>query len=374
MGFVKIVKNKAYYKRFQVKFLRRRQAKTDYYARKRLVWNDKNKYDTPKYRLVVRFTNRDVIAQVVNAGLTADNVVVAAYGHELARYGLKVNFNNYPAAYATGLLLARKVNAKMNLPYTGLGSGKVTGEYFNLADAEKDGSGSEIERKPFKAYLDVGLRRTTTGARIFAVVKGACDGGINVPHSPSRFVGAPAEKGAEVDFEKMKKHIFGGNIREYMELLQSEDAEKFDTVFSGYKKAGVKPSDLEALFTKVHAAIRADKPADLLKKNRDVNRHGYFKERSKAKDVNAKHDHPKDQLAHRHFAKGTRYNKQQPISKQQRKARIYQKLRARAEKLAKAKAELARATGIGQKQEVPTGKVEEVAKRSDSESQSSDDE
>jgi len=41
MGFVKVVKNKAYFKRFQVKFKRRREGKTDYYARKRLVVQDK---------------------------------------------------------------------------------------------------------------------------------------------------------------------------------------------------------------------------------------------------------------------------------------------------------------------------------------------
>jgi len=48
------VKNSTYFKRFQVKFRRRRDGKTDYYARKRLVVQDKNKYNTPKYRLVVR--------------------------------------------------------------------------------------------------------------------------------------------------------------------------------------------------------------------------------------------------------------------------------------------------------------------------------
>ena len=34
----------------QVKFRRRREGKTDYFARKRLVVQDKNKYNTPKYR------------------------------------------------------------------------------------------------------------------------------------------------------------------------------------------------------------------------------------------------------------------------------------------------------------------------------------
>ena len=54
MGFIKVVKNKAYFKRYQVKYRRRRQNKTDYKARVALVNQDKNKYQTPKYRLVVR--------------------------------------------------------------------------------------------------------------------------------------------------------------------------------------------------------------------------------------------------------------------------------------------------------------------------------
>jgi large subunit ribosomal protein L5e len=61
---VKVVKNKAYFKRYQVKYRRRREGKTDYYARKRLIVQDKNKYNTNKYRLIVRFTNTKVVAQV----------------------------------------------------------------------------------------------------------------------------------------------------------------------------------------------------------------------------------------------------------------------------------------------------------------------
>jgi len=40
------------------------EGKTDYFARKRLVIQDKNKYNTPKYRMIVRSSNRDIICQV----------------------------------------------------------------------------------------------------------------------------------------------------------------------------------------------------------------------------------------------------------------------------------------------------------------------
>lgn len=87
---MKIIKNKQYFKRYQVKFKRRREGKTDYYARKRLIFQDKNKYNTPKYRLIVRLSNRDVTCQVAYSRIEGDRVVCAAYSHELPKYGVKV--------------------------------------------------------------------------------------------------------------------------------------------------------------------------------------------------------------------------------------------------------------------------------------------
>lgn len=37
--------------------------------------------------------------------------------------------------------------------------------------------------------MDVGLVRTTTGNRVFGALKGACDGGLAIPHSTGRFPG-----------------------------------------------------------------------------------------------------------------------------------------------------------------------------------------
>ena len=105
-----MVKNKAYYKRFQVKFRRRREGKTDYFARKRLVVQDKNKYNTPKYRMIVRTSNKDICCQIAYARVEGDRIVESAYSHELPKYGVKVGLTNYSAAYCTGLLLARRVS------------------------------------------------------------------------------------------------------------------------------------------------------------------------------------------------------------------------------------------------------------------------
>uniref|UniRef100_A0AAR2LXZ0 Ribosomal protein L5a n=1 Tax=Pygocentrus nattereri TaxID=42514 RepID=A0AAR2LXZ0_PYGNA len=88
---------KAYFKRYQVKYRRRREGKTDYFARKRLVIQDKNKYNTPKYRMIVRFSNRDIVCQIAYAKIEGDVIVCAAYSHELPKYGVSVGLTNYAA-------------------------------------------------------------------------------------------------------------------------------------------------------------------------------------------------------------------------------------------------------------------------------------
>jgi len=183
MAFVKIVKNKAYSKRMQVKPKRRRQGKTDYYARRRLVCQEKNKYDSKKYRLVVRKTNSQLLCQIIFSTMTGDKVLCAAESRELTNHGLTAGLTNYSAAYATGYLIARRLLKQVGLAENYAGVEAVDGEYFNASDNQ------EGDKRPFKALLDVGIQRTTTGARVFGVMKGACDGGIDVPHSNKRFPG-----------------------------------------------------------------------------------------------------------------------------------------------------------------------------------------
>jgi len=250
MGFVKVVKNKAYFKRFQVKFKRRREGRTDYYARKRLIVQDKNKYNTPKYRMIVRFTNKDIICQIAYARLEGDIVVCAAYAHELPRYGVKVGLTNYAAAYCTGLLLARRLLKKLGLDSIYEGQKDVNGEYYCVECA--DG-----QPKAFKAVLDVGLYRTTTGARIFGALKGAVDGGLDIPHSEKRFPGWDNE-GKELKADVHRKHIFGQHVADYMRNLLDEDEGAFKRQFSRFIKEGIGAEGLEGIYKKAHTSIRAD--------------------------------------------------------------------------------------------------------------------
>ena len=79
--------------------------------------------------------------------------------------------------------------------------------------------------RPFKCFLDVGLKRTTTGSRVFGAMKGASDGGLFVPHSENRFPGYDTES-KQLDAAVLKKYIYGGHISEYMESLEEEDDER----------------------------------------------------------------------------------------------------------------------------------------------------
>jgi large subunit ribosomal protein L5e len=270
MGFVKIIKNKAYSKRMQVKPKRRRQGKTDYYARRRLTCQDKNKYDSRKYRLVVRRTCSKIIAQVIYSTMTGDRVLCAAESDELRQHGLTAGLTNYSAAYCTGLLLARRLLKQVGLADMYKSNSDVNGEYYNVDDDVQD-------KRPFKALLDVGINRTTTGARIFGTLKGACDGGINVPHKTKRFPGyirshttqVEDKRGKKVAAEKVqakydaqvhRDRIFGVHVTNYMNQLKKEDPTRFKRQFSNWEKCltAAKAKTCEELYRKVHAAINAN--------------------------------------------------------------------------------------------------------------------
>jgi large subunit ribosomal protein L5e len=250
MAFVKLVKNKAYFKRFQVKYKRRREGKTDYYARKRLIIQDKNKYNTPKYRLIVRFSNRNVTTQIAYARIEGDVVIAAAYSHELPQYGVKVGLANYAASYATGLLLARRLLKKLKLDSVYAGTKDATGAEYYVEN---------VDGQPgaFQCFLDVGLRRTTTGAKLFGAMKGAADGGLNVPHSVKRFPGYDASS-SEYKADVHRQHIFGLHVANYMKELKGDDEDSYKKQFSKYIAAGVTAESMEAMYKKCHAAIRAN--------------------------------------------------------------------------------------------------------------------
>jgi large subunit ribosomal protein L5e len=138
MPFIKKVKSDAYFSRFQVKYRRRREGKTDCQLHhlvdrtllkylQTMLANDlsprqktSSKYEpsselhvctdniysnAPKYRLVVRFTNKDIICQIVYARLQGDFILTSARSRELPRYGINHGLTNWSAGQSSSIML-----------------------------------------------------------------------------------------------------------------------------------------------------------------------------------------------------------------------------------------------------------------------------
>jgi len=284
MAFVKVLKNKSYFKRYQVQKRRRREGKTDFQARRKMIRQDKNKYNNKKYRLIVRFTNSKVICQVAYATIGGDKIISQATSTELTKYGVPVGHKNYAAAYCTGLLIARRTLKKFGQDDKIKGKEELDGEEYHVEEEDTD-------VRPFKCILDVGIRRTQQGARMWGALKGAADGGLHVPHSAKNFPGfKPAEeKGAdpEYDAEEHKSRIFGGHVKEYMESLQEEDPTKYEAHFAKFVANSIDADGLEDMYAEAHKKIRADPSFEpKAKKGITWTRKGNKVTSSDGKDVN----------------------------------------------------------------------------------------
>lgn len=187
---------------YKVKPRRRREGKTNYYRRYIYILSRAT-------RLVVRLTNEYVIASIVKFDPKGDITIASAHSIELAKkYGWKGDPNNTPAAYLTGYLVGLR--------------------------AKKAGIES--------AVADIGLFTSAKGARVFYVIKGAIDAGLEVPMGD---VG--------LDESRLK----GVHIAEYAKKLEAENPEKFKRLFSRYISRGLHPKDLPSHFEEVLNRIKS---------------------------------------------------------------------------------------------------------------------
>ena len=158
----------------KVQYRRRAEGKTDYAARKKFL-------EGKKPRIIVRKTNRYIIAQLVESKEAQDKVVCSVNSKELVGYGWpnKYSIKNLAASYLAGYLLGKKMKQK----------------------------------KYQEAILDIGLIRSTKGNRMYAVLKGAVDAGIEIPFSEEILPSEKRIKGEHLDenlkniFEKVKGEI-----------------------------------------------------------------------------------------------------------------------------------------------------------------------
>merc|ERR1719476_1033116 len=182
-------------------------------------------------------------------------VVAQATSAELTKFGIPAGLKNYAAAYCTGLLVARRVLKKFGLDEAFAGKEEIDGEDYHVEDEEND-------QRPFKCILDVGLQTTAAGHRMWGALKGAVDGGLHIPHSNNKFPGfKPSEekgKEPEYDAEAHKEKIFGGHVKEYMEMMAEEDSTKYEAHFAKYIAADIDAEKMEDMYTEAFEKIRED--------------------------------------------------------------------------------------------------------------------
>ncbi len=156
-------------------------------------------------------------------------------------------------------MVARRLLQKVGLDDVYEGNTEVDGEVVSTEYDKKKYYVDDVDedKRPFRALLDVGCRPTTTGCRVFGALKGAADGGLDVPHSEKRFPGYDRDA-KEYDAEMHRERIFGGHVGEYMEYLEEEDNQKYHEHFASYIANDIEADGLEELYEKVHEAIRED--------------------------------------------------------------------------------------------------------------------
>lgn len=178
---------------YTLPFKRKAARKTNYRSRLKLLLSHKP-------RVVVRLSSRNALAQLVETKPVGDNILVSASSKQLAKLGWKAGAGNTSAAYLVGLMLAKKA----------------------------------LKAKAKEAVLDIGYQTSAHGSRLYAVLKGMVDGGLDIPHSEEVF---PSDE-----------RISGKHIASHSKELRKDDAEKHKKYFSAYLKAGLNPDEMDKHF------------------------------------------------------------------------------------------------------------------------------
>ena len=168
--------------RYFVPFRRKREGRTDYAKRLKLVVS-------PVPRMVVRRTNRHFIIQLVVAEEQGDRTLVAANSAELVTFGYTGGLSNTPAAYLTGVLFG--------------------------ARARKEGHDAAI--------LDIGRATASRGGRLFAALKGAVDAGLHVPYGQEILPDEARMMGGHIAANQPEKYgAIVNNTKETAERIKKE--------------------------------------------------------------------------------------------------------------------------------------------------------
>jgi large subunit ribosomal protein L18 len=178
-----------------LKFRRRRLGLTNYDKRLAMVKGGLE-------RVVVRKTNKRILAQIIKYEVTGDRVVTSVDSSELSKSFGWPSRRNRPTAYLTGMLLAKKAKSKGDV------------------------------------ILDIGITAPVKNSIPFVFARGCIDGGLKLRGK------------IEVDAKTFDATL----IAKYAELLKKNPAE-FKRQFGAYSEKGVSPESLPKLFNEVKEKI-----------------------------------------------------------------------------------------------------------------------
>lgn len=188
-------------------------------------------------------------------------------------------------------------------------------DYINKNESRGKNT-EDIVRKPFKACLDVGLTRITTGNRVFGSMKGCVDAGLNIPHSVKRFPGFKKIKGkksGEYDAEVHTSRILARHVDEYWGDLEENNPEKAKKHFTQWQNCLDKTGceTIPDVIEKVISGIKKDPSRKVTKKAKQT----YKREGSNIV-----------------CSSGKKWNRNKKLTNEQRKQNVRDKIKDATEK------------------------------------------
>lgn len=187
-------------KGYTVKYRRKREGKTDYRARLKMLASG-------KYRVVVRRMLNNITVQFVELNANGDRTLATGSTMELLKYGWNAHRGNVPSAYLAGYLCGLKAKKK------GLAEG----------------------------ILDFGMAGVVNGSTFFGVAKGLLDAGINVRCSEEVLPG--------------QDKLSGKTIADYAEMLAKSNKDLYSRQFSNYLRNNLRPEELPKHFEEIKERI-----------------------------------------------------------------------------------------------------------------------
>lgn len=184
---------------FTVQFKRKREGKTNYRKRLKILLSS-------KFRFVIRKSLRNFQASIIEYNTQGDKVLLTVSSKTLSKFGWKGDNGNLPSAYLTGMIVGKKA----------------------------------IEKGIKEAIVDIGFNKSTKGSRLYAALAGAIDAGLKIPFNR--------------DVLPSKDRISGEHIAKYAHSLK-RDKPKYERQFSNYLKKGINPEDVVTHFNEIMGNI-----------------------------------------------------------------------------------------------------------------------